>query len=499
MSSIPPPAQRALWLVTAFVNGAIVMGLELVAFRLYAPWFGYSQYVWGAMIGVVMIALSAGYWLGGALADRSDRAAPLYGVTLASGTWQAAMLLALTPLMDWLATLGAIAGPLVASLIIFTPPMIGLAMTAPFVTRLLARTDAIGRTVGNVSAISTVGSILGVFGTSFALVPLVGTRTTLITCCALTVLVSAVGLAVSRKKLVAAAVVPAALLSLAPPLGWSADALWVRESEYNLVRVIRREDQIFLALNDSHAAQTWYREGGGLTGRYFDLYALGPVLADRASRERERGRVLVLGMGAGAGVHATRLAAPDWDIDAVEIDPEVVAAAEAYFDIHPDEHLRVHVADARPFVAHDDGTYDVVHVDLFQGGVYQPFYLLTEEAFRAVRARMHEGSVLMFNVYDGAPDHPLLAAIVSTLRRVFPTVYELPAGRRNHVLLVFTEERSLDSVREALRREDLSTDVRAVAGKASNDVTEVSCPEGMVLTDDHAPVEELTRQMLARR
>jgi hypothetical protein len=51
-------AQLAVWLVTPFFTGAVIMALELVGFRLYAPYFGYSIYVWGGMISVVMVALA---------------------------------------------------------------------------------------------------------------------------------------------------------------------------------------------------------------------------------------------------------------------------------------------------------------------------------------------------------------------------------------------------------------------------------------------------------
>jgi hypothetical protein len=71
-------AHPFLWLVTATLTGAIIMALELVAFRLYAPYFGYSIYVWGSMISVVMLAMAVGYALGGWLADRSNSAAILY-------------------------------------------------------------------------------------------------------------------------------------------------------------------------------------------------------------------------------------------------------------------------------------------------------------------------------------------------------------------------------------------------------------------------------------
>ena len=56
--------------LTAFVSGAVLLGLELAASRVLAPAFGNSLYVWGALIGVVLTGLSLGYWAGGILADR---------------------------------------------------------------------------------------------------------------------------------------------------------------------------------------------------------------------------------------------------------------------------------------------------------------------------------------------------------------------------------------------------------------------------------------------
>ena len=89
-SGIPTLKNRtAFWLVTAILTGGIIMGLELVAFRLYAPYFGYSIYVWGSMISVVMVALSAGYVLGGWVADRSrtDRSGRPRGLSRSTPAW----------------------------------------------------------------------------------------------------------------------------------------------------------------------------------------------------------------------------------------------------------------------------------------------------------------------------------------------------------------------------------------------------------------------------
>ncbi len=150
-----------MWLLTAAIAGAVVMALEVVGFRLYAPYFGYSIYVWGSMISVVMLALAVGYGLGGRLADRSPTSAPLYGAILAGGFYQLAIVFTARPLLAAVSGWGDFAGTAVATLVIFAPPMAVLAGAGPFVVCLLARKGRVGSTAGKVYAVSTGGSMAG--------------------------------------------------------------------------------------------------------------------------------------------------------------------------------------------------------------------------------------------------------------------------------------------------------------------------------------------------
>src|SRR5215510_4518704 len=97
---------RAMWLATTAITGAVMMSLELVAFRLYAPYFGYSIYVWGSMISVVMAALAIGYSLGGRLADRIPTDRLFYGTILASAVYQFLVLCTVRRLLPALAQRG---------------------------------------------------------------------------------------------------------------------------------------------------------------------------------------------------------------------------------------------------------------------------------------------------------------------------------------------------------------------------------------------------------
>src|SRR5215470_11714858 len=131
--------RSAFWMTTPFFTGAVIMAQELVAFRLYAPYFGYSIYVWGSMISVVMAALAIGYTFGGWIADRSQSDLPLYSMILGSALYQLGILFAVHPLLRVFADMGDFEGVLLASLIIFAPPMTAMATTCPFLIRMLAR------------------------------------------------------------------------------------------------------------------------------------------------------------------------------------------------------------------------------------------------------------------------------------------------------------------------------------------------------------------------
>jgi spermidine synthase len=341
-----------------------------------------------------------------------------------------------------------------------------------------------------VYALATIGSIAGVFATTFLLVPTLGTRAILMLACGTTVAVGVVGLARHRPAAWLGLVALAALAAT-PPLGWSEGALWVKESPYNLVRVLRHGEELRLVLNNETGVQSIGERAGGLTGYYFDYFALGPLLAPS-------GRILVLGMGAGSSIRATRLSAPDAIIDAVEIDPVVVEAGRRFFGLETGEKLRVHIADARPWLAKQRSTYDIAHVDLFHGGLYQPFYLVTEEFFRQVADHLEPDGLLIMNVWDAGADLNLLRATVATLRRVFPTVVvdSLPGG--SHEVFAFKGARSLDALRAALRRPDVPDAIHTMAFRAATNLAEPEpAADTPVFTDDFAPVEELTHQMIA--
>jgi MFS family permease len=167
--------------VLVFLGGFIIMVLEIVGARFLAKDFGSSFHVWVSQIGVVLIALAAGYYLGGALADRWQRPGLLVLLLAPAGV----LLLVIPETAGWL--LEAIISrhppdqpvpplwqkldPVFGSALVFLMPCVVLAMLSPYMIRLATRDLAqLGRSSGMIIAISTLGSIAGVFVSGFILI-----------------------------------------------------------------------------------------------------------------------------------------------------------------------------------------------------------------------------------------------------------------------------------------------------------------------------------------
>lgn len=164
---------------TVFTCGWVLMGVEMLGLKMLAPYFGGGIYVWGSVIGVFLLSLAVGYYVGGQLslrfASRSTRVLPI--IVGASGLAILALPLlsdAINPRLD---DLEARWGSLLSATSLFFLPSFLLGMVSPYAIRLAARdVESVGLSAGSLFAVSTVGGFLGCIVTSFWLVLLAGTR-----------------------------------------------------------------------------------------------------------------------------------------------------------------------------------------------------------------------------------------------------------------------------------------------------------------------------------
>ncbi len=201
------PGQGPLLIALVFLGGMSSLAIEMAAARQVAPFFGDSQFVWANLIGLTLIYLTLGYYLGGKLADHSPSPLTLYRLTAIAAAAIGLIPLLASSVLNWTEQTFAqsasdiSAGPLVAILLLFSPSIILLGCVSPFAIRLRVKAlGSAGSTAGWLYALSTVGSILGTFLPVFWLMPTYGVRATTLLFAGALMAISAVGLIVQAQK-----------------------------------------------------------------------------------------------------------------------------------------------------------------------------------------------------------------------------------------------------------------------------------------------------------
>ena len=505
---ISPASSRRLLLPLVFISGMASLGVEFGASRLLAPYFGTSLYVWGVLIGLVLIYLSAGYVIGGRLADRHPREEVLYQITAWAGLW-----IGIIPLVSYPILLlsqqgfkelsvGLVAGTLFAVVVLFAAPVILLGCVSPFAIRLLLRdVETGGNTAGRVYALSTAGSILGTFLPVFWFIPTYGTRPTLEGFGLVLVVVSVLGLWPWPRRRFYAAFAAAVLLAwiflpsgIKPPQ--VGQLVYEKESAYGYIQVVRDGTRTELILNEGLGIHSVYDSTSDVTNGYWDDLLVADAFRPARDSSPDPRSVAFLGLAGGTSARQYRIAyGGGIAITGVEIDPEILDVAHRYF--HLDD-ARAHevVGDARYWLATQAGRYEVIVLDAYRQP-YIPFQLTTREFFELVREHLASGGVLAVNVAEAPGDSRLVAAIASTMATVFPSVFLLDdPNSSNTIVYGATEPTTVDDVNHNLGLEDapLAGDAAKAALLEGN--IRVSTYHGPVYTDDLAPIERLIDEIV---
>jgi predicted membrane-bound spermidine synthase len=453
-------AGTATLYAAAFVTGAIVMSFEMLGSRYLNPYFGSGIYTWAALISTVLMALTVGYFIGGWLADRAPSATVLALTVLSGSLYLLALPAFAQPILE--AVLASIddvrGGSLVAALTIMFLPVALLGMYSPFAIRLLLHSaQRSGRVSGTVYGVSTAGSIVGTLGTTFFLIPTIGSRAITLTLGAIGVLTGLALLALARLQrstgvLAAAAVVvlvlPAAAESL---LDEGVRAAMLKrpngrvahiETEYNDIFITKRRNELVM----SFQVKGWdYTESianlldpDDLPLRYSQVMTIATIYPEAPRR------ILMLGLGGGSISTYLGRFMPDIAMTTVEVDAGVITAAKSYFGLRESERMRYRAGDGRVFLTRNNEQHDLILLDAYRGG-YVPFHLLTREFYALVKRRLAPGGAAAFNVHDG---NKLYASTIRTLGEVFPALDLYPTGLGE--VIAVAAETSLD--KETLQR-----------------------------------------------
>jgi spermidine synthase len=495
VSSTTTRADRRLLAPLVFVVGASSLGVEIAAARLLAPYFGASTVVWANTIGVVLVALSVGYWFGGRYADRHPHLRGLCLLVLAASVLIAAVPFAARPFLGFsvdafdTVSVGGFAGSLFGVLVLVAVPVTLLGAAAPWAVRLaVGEVSGSGEVVGRLYAISTAGSLAGTMISALVLIPLLGTQRTFLVFALALAAVAAVGVGAR------ALAVPACLLAvLAVPVGTiKADAegrvFYEAETTHQYARVIEREDGTrVLELNEGQAVHSEYRPGSYLTGDYWDGHLVLPAAAEGEPPRR----IAILGNAGGTVARSFGHFFPRTAVDAVEIDAELTELGRRYLDLR-NPRMRTFAEDARPWLERSEGGYDAIMVDAYRQP-YIPFYLATREFFELARERLAPGGLAIVNVGHPEGAQELERVLGRTMAAAFPRVLRYPVEDTNTLLVA--GEGSFSGARLRANLASLPGSLRPQAREAARELAP-RLPGGEVYTDDRAPVEWLVDSSL---
>jgi spermidine synthase len=479
-----------------FVVGTGSLGAEIAAVRLLAPYFGASTIVWANTIGVVLVSLSVGYWLGGRWADRHPHMRGLCLLALSAAVLLALVPFAADPLLDLAVSAldsisaGAFFGSLAAVLVLVAVPVLLLGAVSPWAIRLgVGGVEEAGRVAGRLYALSTAGSLFGTLISALLLIPLVGTRRTFLIFALAIAIVAVAGLRPVRRYALAPAAI-AALMALpvgtlkAAEQGSGSRVIYEVDTQSQYARVVDRSDGTrALELNEGQAQHSLYEPDSVLTGDVWDGHLVLPFLA----RERPPGRVAILGNAAGTTARAYERFFPETRVDGVEIDPELSEIGRRFFDMN-NPRLRLYHEDARPFLRRIDARYDAISVDAYRQP-YIPFYLTTTEFFETARQKLAPGGVVIVNAGHPEGQNDLERVLTASMREVFPHVVRDPIEPTNTLLVASESPLSVERLRRVASRKLPPGLEQTGLGAAAR--VDDPLRGGEAYTDDRAPVEWL--------
>ncbi|MGB7070737.1 MAG: fused MFS/spermidine synthase [Pyrinomonadaceae bacterium] len=488
--------KRYILEATVFICGAVVMIYEINGTRILSPFIGTSTYVWTSLIGVILGALSLGYWLGGKWADRRPDLKILAFVIFIAGGFVSITILLKELVLSFAASapIGLELKSVLAALILFAPASIALGFVSPYAVKLKTTTlEDTGKVVGRLYALSTVGSIVGTFTAGFFLIPFVGSIRTLYlvagTLIVLSMLLAPFALTRFNFSVVAIFVLGIAGSEFNRAYALRASGLHDIDTEYSRVQVFDTIDP---------------RSGKPMRALATDPYFIqSAMFPDSDEPALEYGKYyhlirhfkpdfrhsLIIG---GAGYSFPKEYLKKYSnacIDVVEIDPGMTRIAREHFRLVDSERLSIIHQDARVFLAGaETGKYDAILMDAFGSMFSVPYQLTTLEAVIHFSRVLKDDGVVIFNLGSAITGDAsgFLQAEFKTYQQVFPQVHLFKvntsyADERLQNLIIVAAQ-SASPIR-------FSSDDPALAELLAHRYSEHFTLDNPVLTDDLAPVE----------
>ncbi len=438
----------------SFITGFALLAYELAAARILAPSIGSSTYVWTGVIGVIIAALSLGFFVGGKVADHRNMQSDVIWLLLVAAVMVTFTLISYEHLLDSIVDTvdDSRVQSVIAALILFAPASFFIGTTSPYLAKLNVRTlQSTGQSVATLDMFNAIGGICGTFITGFILFGYIGSHQTIGLVSVL--LVAASWLIVPRlyvgKRFLVSAVV--LLLALTPAGNLSsAVAIDTATAHY----------EVMDGLYNGRPIVGLVTGPGGIQSAIYQNGLSDPVFwytqqMTQLTIKKKPDSVLILGGGAFTMPQYLADQLPNAKIDVVEIDPQLKAISSEFFHYKNPRNVTAIAADARTFVNQSTKTYDVILVDVY-GDATIPFSLMTSEYGKAVAKRLKADGILIANIIGSLKSScsEVLMALSSAYRQDLPYAWyasrpgALEDERANYVVVYARKTLSIVGYRD---------------------------------------------------
>ena len=416
--------------IIVFLSGAIGMGLELIAARVLSPYVGSSNVVWTSIIGIILVSMSLGYWIGGKRADKEANGNVLSRLLLGS-----ALFTSIIPLLETIVVrefAGIVSNLIVAAIlcaiIVFSIPSFILAMISPFAVKMKSMQETeIGSLSGRISSLSTIGSITGTFLMGFILIPNIGVTNINIGITILLVVMSILARDDINKKYILSTISLVVVMIILMFIGkWvfklaNPEILVDTDSQYsriwvkqvNTAKTTYKTLQVDTGLESYIDTETG--EMGAMYLRYYDLFEY--------LNKDAKSTLMIGGAAYTYPIHYLQKY-QDKTIDVVEIDEKMTQIAEEQFGLNAkDERLKIYTQDGRSYLNYSENKYDTILIDAFKG-LNAPFELTTYEALVHAKNMLNDNGIVLTNIISSleGEDTDFIEYEYATYKAVFDDV-----------------------------------------------------------------------------
>ncbi len=498
---------------TVFVSGMTTLAAELSASRLIGNVFGTSNLVWASIIGLILIYLTLGYFLGGRWADRWPDSASMYRV-LAWGAFTLGIVPYVdAPVLRFAAKafegldVAVLLGSFVAVLILFIVPVTLLGTISPFAIRLSVDDPKTSGVVsGTIYAISTLGSFIGTFIPVLVTIPTIGTRLTFFVFSIVLLLVALIGMwqYASHKMMLQHIWMPLILIVIAilannQNIKDSTGQIYETESAYNYIQVQKINGYTLLRLNDGEGVHSIYNPDTLNYGGPWAQFLVGPFFYPNATTSQVK-RMAIVGLAAGTTARMATAVYGPIPIDGFELDPKIIEVGKKYFDENL-PNLNIIIGDGRWNLEQSPYKYDIIAVDAYRPP-YIPPHMTTQEFYQICYNHLTDNGVVTINVGSVPGDRRLINGLATTMATVFPSIHIMDIPGTLNTMIFATKQPT--------KPENFAVNLSLLARNPNTNPILLSTMQTtfanlkpgyqttQVFTDDRAPIEWIVNGMVIR-